>query len=116
LDPQVACRFAHFGGYGKYGPPLVTANVRKENILAVLLGGEAPEILTFKVRRCNVIELPIDWERKLDLGAFPGRTECPDQSQQPERAGLVIEFPHTVTKFIHEHRRHEGRRVLMFPN
>jgi hypothetical protein len=36
---------------------LVTATVRKENILAVLLSREEQEIVTFKARRVNVERL-----------------------------------------------------------
>jgi hypothetical protein len=57
LDQQVARRFPFMARYWTSDPVLVTATVRKQNILAVLLGRREQEIVTFKARRVSVERL-----------------------------------------------------------
>jgi hypothetical protein len=54
LDERVARKFPFLARYRAADPVLVTATVRKQNILAVLLGRREQEIVTFKARRMSV--------------------------------------------------------------
>jgi hypothetical protein len=60
LDEHVARKFPFLARYRAADPVLVTATVRKLNILAVLLGCEEQEIVTFKARRVSVERLEKD--------------------------------------------------------
>jgi hypothetical protein len=57
LDQQVARKFPFLDWYRVSDPVLVTATVRKEHVLAVFLGREEQEIVTFKARRVSVERL-----------------------------------------------------------
>jgi hypothetical protein len=57
LDEGVAKKFTVLARYTIPDPVLVTASVRKQNVLAVLLGREEQAVVTFKARRVSVERL-----------------------------------------------------------
>lgn len=57
MDEGVARRFPLYGGPSSREPVLITATARKESIVALFLGGEAPEVIAFTVRRSSIVPL-----------------------------------------------------------
>lgn len=60
LDRETAARFPTLHRYRQAEPLLVTARVRKHHVLAVKLGREEAEIITFRARRIEVERLVLE--------------------------------------------------------
>jgi hypothetical protein len=54
LNKEIARRFPTFGRYRARNPVLITATVKKANVLAVIAGRKEEELITFSARRVTV--------------------------------------------------------------
>jgi len=77
----------------------VTARVRKENLLTLFFRGAALEVLTFRARPCDLVELPPGWglgRNDVNVSSSPGSANEHAATRNPEQPDLV-EFPYPVT-------------------
>jgi hypothetical protein len=63
LDRSQAERFPRLIRYWSSTPLLVTATVAKANILAVKLGRDEHEVITFSARRTSIEHLPVETQK-----------------------------------------------------